>query len=470
MARENQGLQIAVIIFVILNLVLAVTTFVFFKQYDEASKRAVAAEQQAQENKRAADNTLRDNEQLKQYVGVPTTMKVDEIGEQVRTDFDTYAPNYQGETRNYHSVLEYLATTLKSTNESLAAAQAENEQLKEQIRQLEVSKAPLVAQEQSRADTANNQLAQERNKFTQDRQQLTEQAQQVQARLVSFQQEASQEIGKFRTDLKNAQDELKLALLKLKDRSDQLRKVTEPTFETADGQVRWVNLRTGRLWINLGRSDALLLQTTFAVYPAEVQDVSKAGSKGKIEVTEILGDHLAEARIIEDSPSNPIIPGDQIHTVVWSPGQRQHFALTDGIDMDGDGKSDLQTVLSIIAMSGGAVDCYLDDEGKKTGQITSQTRYVIVGKSPDETATQARRDARTKMERDADTYGLTRLTLGELLSRMGWKNEAQVRNYAGGASPAQLRAQPPEGGMPVSTGNVSPLFEPRRPPARKTTY
>ncbi len=470
MARENQGLQIAVIIFVILTLILAVTTFVFFKQYDEANKRAIAAEQQAQENKRAADNTLRDNEQLKQYIGVPTTMKVDEIGEQVRNDFDNYAPNYQGETRNYHSVLEYLATTLKSTNESLAAAQAENEQLKDQIRQLEVSKAPLIAQEKSRADTANNQLLQERNKFNQDRQQLTQQAQQVQAKLVSFQQQAAQEIGKLRNDLKSAQDELKLALLKLKDRSEQLRKVVEPTFETADGVVRWVNPRTGRVWINLGRRDALLLQTTFSVYPADVQDVSKAGSKGKIEVIEILGDHLAEARITEDSPSDPIIPGDQIHTVVWSPGEKQHFALTDGIDLDGDGKSDLETVLSIIYMSGGVVDCYVDDQGKKTGQITNQTRYLVMGKAPDETAPQARRDARTQLERDADTYGLTRLTLGELLARMGWKNEAEVRHYGRGASPAHLRAKAPEGGMPVSTGNLTPLFKPRRPPRGKTVY
>jgi len=470
MARENQGLYAALIIFVILTLFLAVLTFVFFKQWDEATKRAMAAEQQAQENKRAADNTLRDNEQLKQYIGVPTTMKVDEIGEQVRKDFDTYAPNYQGETRNYHSILEYLATTLKSTNDSLAAAQAENEQLKDQIRQLEASKAPLVNQEKARADAANNQLLQERNKFNQDRQQLTQQAQQVQAKLVSFQQQSAQQLEKVQSDLKKAQDELRLALLKLQERSEQLRKVVEPTFEMADGRIRWVNPRTRRVWIDLGRSDGLLLQTTFAVYPAEVQDVSKASQKGKIEVTEILGDHLAEARITEDSPSDPIIPGDQIHTVVWSPGERQHFALTDGIDIDRDGKSDLETVLSIISASGGVVDCYLDDEGNRTGQITNQTRYLVVGKAPDETSSKARRDARTQIEHEADTYGLTRITLAELLARMGWRYEARVLHYGPGASAGHLRELPPEGSIPASSGNVSPLFQPRRPPSRKTTY
>ena len=34
MARENQGLQIALIIFVMLTIVLGVTTFIFYHKYD----------------------------------------------------------------------------------------------------------------------------------------------------------------------------------------------------------------------------------------------------------------------------------------------------------------------------------------------------------------------------------------------------------------------------------------------------
>ena len=40
MARENQGLQIALIIFVILTIILGVTTFLFFRQYEEATAKA----------------------------------------------------------------------------------------------------------------------------------------------------------------------------------------------------------------------------------------------------------------------------------------------------------------------------------------------------------------------------------------------------------------------------------------------
>ena len=38
-ARENQGLQIALIIFVMLTIVLIVTTFLFFRNYQEAQEK-----------------------------------------------------------------------------------------------------------------------------------------------------------------------------------------------------------------------------------------------------------------------------------------------------------------------------------------------------------------------------------------------------------------------------------------------
>ncbi len=43
MARENQGLQIGLIIFVMLTIVLGVTTYLFFRQYEEATIKATNA-------------------------------------------------------------------------------------------------------------------------------------------------------------------------------------------------------------------------------------------------------------------------------------------------------------------------------------------------------------------------------------------------------------------------------------------
>ena len=51
-ARENQGLQIALIVFVMLTIVLIVTTFLFFQNYrDEQTKNKKAADDVATANK-----------------------------------------------------------------------------------------------------------------------------------------------------------------------------------------------------------------------------------------------------------------------------------------------------------------------------------------------------------------------------------------------------------------------------------
>ena len=40
MARENQGLQISLIVFVTLSLFLGVATYLLYRQYDEAAAKA----------------------------------------------------------------------------------------------------------------------------------------------------------------------------------------------------------------------------------------------------------------------------------------------------------------------------------------------------------------------------------------------------------------------------------------------
>ena len=92
----------------------------------------------------------------------------------------------------------------------------------------------------------------------------------------------------------------------------QKRAELEPgSFDVADGRVSWVN-QNGTVWINLGAADSLRRQMTFTVYDADQHDAAKAEKKGSLEVTRILGDHMAEARITEDDPKNPIITGDQV--------------------------------------------------------------------------------------------------------------------------------------------------------------
>ena len=126
-------------------------------------------------------------------------------------------------------------------------------------------------------------------------------------------------VTEHNTKLEHAVDDLK-----------SQRKDEPESFEVADGRVSWVN-QNGTVWINLGTADSLRRQVTFSVFDADLHDAAKSKKKGSIEVTRLLSDHMAEARITKDDPKNPILTGDNIYSQIWHRGKKLHFALT-GLD------------------------------------------------------------------------------------------------------------------------------------------
>ena len=101
------------------------------------------------------------------------------------------------------------------------------------------------------------------------------------------------------------------------------------------------------VWIDRGRADGLLRQTTFSVYDHNESGISSTKPKGRIEVLTV-GENQSEARILQDSPANPIIGGDIIDTPAWSPGQRIHFALAMKMDINKDRVDDALPVHAVL--------------------------------------------------------------------------------------------------------------------------
>ena len=125
-------------------------------------------------------------------------------------------------------------------------------------------------------------------------------------------------------------------------------------------------------------------QISFKVFGADENNPLKAETKGSIEVTRILDRHLAEARIIDDNPAKPIMPGDYVYSVAWQPGRAEHFALVGILDVDGDGQSDHDKVKDIITLNGGVIDAELKDDGTITGELTVDTQFLVLGTKPDD--------------------------------------------------------------------------------------
>jgi hypothetical protein len=472
MARENQGLQIALIIFVMLTIILGVTTYLFYRQYDETALKAKANADRA--SKLESDNAALEDRivNLKRYIGIAKTeTDMDAIKDQFEKDMQKYGASYPEDSRYYRPLLEKLQKTIDERNAELADVKAEVDRLSGEFRVREANKDPQIKQFEEAAAKAATDRDAEKVKFEGERRRITEDQTKIQTDLVNLRKDTADKIAKVQTELTAAKEHNKKLGDIIENQAEVIEGFTKEKIEHPDGEVLWVNQREKTVWINLGKADNMARQVSFSVYPADLSNMTVKGKKGSIEVTRVLGEHLAEARVLDDQIADPIMPGDKIDTPLWSPNAKRHFALAGLMDIDGDGRSDLEAVINLIHLNGGEVDCYIGDKGanknKVVGEITVNTNCLILGQAPtDKEGDAAQLEPFTKILRDAKQLRIPAMQLGDMLQRMGWKNMSRVVRYGRGANPNDFRAQPDDGVPRKSSGNVSDIYQNREPPKK----
>ena len=462
MARENQGLQIALIIFVMLTIILSVTTFLYFRWHDEERLKSADAVKEATTAKNDSSAKNEDVKRLKKLMGFAETDDMQAVDTKFNEDMTTFAGAFPEDQRYYRPLVKLLSDTVNARSTEVVAVKGEVQNLKDRLAVREGSKDGQIQTLDATMKKQGDEYVAERGKLDQDRKRITGEAAKVAADLVKARKDAQDALAKIETKLQEAGVRMKKMNDVLVGTQKKLDDVTKESVDVPDGEIRWVNQRSGTVWINLGRADSLSRQMSFSVYAADATDLTKAGKKGSVQVTQILDDHLAEARIVEDQVSNPLMPGDKIFTPLWNAGEKKHFAITGFCDLDNDGKSDINQVRDLIAMNGGVVDAWIDDKNEIQGAVSVNTRYLVMGKEPNERGAAAMHAAHTKLVGESQRYGIPTLPLPELLQRMGWQNQTPVVRYGIGANPNDFKPKAPEGAK-TSTGNVQD-FKPRNPP------
>src|SRR5208337_4148061 len=89
MARESQGLQVLLIVFVMLSVVLGVSLYLYVKKADEATKAAVAADGLQKQAQQATEAAQKERDTLKKLIGYPER-STDDIEKQFSEDMQTY--------------------------------------------------------------------------------------------------------------------------------------------------------------------------------------------------------------------------------------------------------------------------------------------------------------------------------------------------------------------------------------------
>ena len=497
-AREGQGLQIAVIIFAMLTIILAITTYIFYAQSqtaDKARQDAVANSTRLQGELSAAQYRLKAHQFVLGTGGVSEEMitsdsaagsdtVVKELLDNFKSDKAAVGSHLaEGQVANYRTLPAILLAAINKKNAGLVDAN-------DQINKTLAETAAAVAREQARADAADAAVAKATKDLADEQTALKVERDRINAEKATLTTQAADRDKRYKGEIDNLQKVRETlegrqviatrTIEGLQDRRKELESEQTNLFESPDGKITWVNQRQRLVWIDAGRSDGLMRQTTFSVFDHDINGVTNAKPKGRIEVVRLTDEHMAECRILEDSASNPIIPGDVIHTPTWSPGQRLHFALAGIMDIDGDRIDDYDLVKNIITLNGGVIDAEVRPDGTRVGALKPITRYLVLGEPPDERSSDKALQEFTKISDEVTRYGTDKITVQKLLTQMGWKAEERTVEMAGGGSGAAFRtrrpgqqagaqAKPGEGAAPAAepmpAEGVAPAADPFAAPA-----
>jgi hypothetical protein len=466
-SRESQGLQAAVIVFAMLTIILAITTYIFYAQANTNLKEketAVKAKADVDTQNRnltyrnlALQYVLGDGSITKEQVDAAKTptgdVEVDRILANFDADMALYGENAAVEgPRNYRTLPAYLLGAINTKNSSVVTANSLATDAQTEKNQVQASEKARADEAESAVTTAQNDLKTEAQKFVSDRQEINDKLTTMANQLADKDKQMKKERDENTKQIAQLQQQVATLTTTVEGYKDKVRTIeTNQTniFENPDGRVTWVNQKQRLCWINLGRADGLGRQTTFSVYDSRETGVTTAEPKGRIEVVRIVDDHMAECSIIEDSAKNPILPNDVIHTPAWSPGVPIRFALVGEMDIDGDGLSDRDTIRSVITMNGGVIDAELKDDGTRVGSMSVNTRYMVLGEKPTDKSSETMLKEYNFLLGEVQRYGTEVISVQKLLAQMGWKPDSRTVEIGNSGAPGEFRRRSATGSRPA---------------------
>jgi hypothetical protein len=465
-ARENQGLQIALIIFVMLAIILSVTTFIFYRNYKGAQVEAANSKESATKAQSAEREAQDERNMLLRLVGYAETDR--------RTDYEPKAnaiiPKYNeyfklnlaDDRKSLNNLVDEMAKTINNKHKELVAAQQEIETQKKarDAEKNQFASALQVHTEDKDKAVAEKEAA--KAAFIAQVAALSQSKDQAASMIAKKDQDLQQLAGTTAQQLKGMRDQLTKSQQVIEDKSQVIKDLTNPVPTVPDGKVAWVNQRDNIVYISVGSADGLPRRTTFSVFDKDANDASTAVQKGSIEVLNVRAPHMAEARILESSNSDPIVPGDIIYTPLWSPGQTGHFAIAGFIDFENDGASDLEKLKNLITYNGAVVDAEMDAKGKVVGQITPKTQMLILGSPPTERQEDLVKGY-SQLNSEANALGVPSIKLDAFLNQIGYSVRPTAAGSGNNGQPRELRNP---GRQADNTDTSGEAFRTRRPPEK----
>jgi hypothetical protein len=448
-SKDSNSLVISLSIFVLLTVGLGIAWY-FTWDHSADLQRQLADSTKAEANSKSAIQGLQGEvASLKELIGRPGA--TDEVVAGAKAQIAARAGDGSAAARPLEE-----AMTKNAVDRDINALTA-NERLAQTNAKIAELNALVVSHEgsmKSVKDELDKKEAELREKERLHGEQLLQREKQIdelKTQLTSVQDE----YATFRTTTERSIEELEKEISQQRQALITLRrekmKLEGLTFERPDGNLTFVDQDALTCYVDIGSRDELRIGTTFSVYAKNNSGVGRSQSdkdlKGKIEIVGLLGDHLAEARIVDQKVSDPLASGDPIYSPLFWPGQKLQIAVVGMLDFDGNPGSDREEFKRIVSGAGAEIALEINDEGKiigKSGEelsasdipnrITSATRFLLVGDLGDEsTADTAQKEIYNRirshkedMTDAAENNGVYVLSLSSFLDYIGYTSKRLV--------------------------------------------
>lgn len=471
------------IFFFLTTVILGITTYVYVKdsgtkgteliQRSSEAQNLQSAVRKADENVQAMKTAI--GALLEQVYDPQTPANANTVVGLLNTKLAELGGEHRG--ANALDTLDKLRTALNTMT-------ADRDNIKGQLEKTNTELLALRDQYSKTAEAAEDMYKTAKNDLTAEQTRYKEQVDQKEQEITTLrndynqaQTELQQEKDSREAERKKAAEDIQKLIANIERLRRQLLDTTRESFEQPQGRIVRVDSATDAVWINLGKRNFLREGISFSVYAKDVPGVARGPQdvKGKIEVTRILDDTTAEARIVDEDFKRPITNGDLIYTPLWKPGRVEVFSIVGLIDLDGDGKSDRDSLHQIISVNNAKLDNEINDKGEsidgngevltEDGHITERTKFLILGEIPDQTklvnedeiaAAQAISKQALRLQQEAIINGVEIVNLNEFLSYIGYQSKRRLFQ-AGQDKPFNLEAGRPKRPT-VSSGQVSGAF------------
>jgi hypothetical protein len=485
---RGNGWQITAITAIIIAVIMLVPVVIMGRGWSEMNDRMKKAETDQSEAAQKAAKLEGENKTLKGFIGKEDT-PTDEVAKQHGEDMNNVLPGENATTQTYHAAVMQLDSDLKkeredhkTTKETLTQTQSDYDN----ARVLHESVIDKTKKELAGAETQRDNAAKNFNDVLKSNADKMQAQEQVHALSLAAADKKFSETKEEKDKIAKDRENIAEANANLAERIDAVR---NPNVEYPAGKILSVSQESGLAVVNVGSSDGLLVRTMFSVYDTKItglsfastitgkkdpvycdvckRDIALSTSKASVEVMRILGPHRAEVRILDDVLTDPIVVGDVVYSPIWKPGQVQRFVLCADMMLPGvDKESGYEMLKRLIEANGGVVDCWINEkqdselkaDDRIEGSLSALTSFVVVNENVAKDLDPEVGKAQDMILQKAKNFAVRKISLQDLLNRMGWKNVTPEYGFGKKIFTEEMRVKPGEPKM--SYGRTAELFKP----------